>query len=823
MSASGIRIYGETGRGSIAQVTAGLAAACEHHGLLAGLVDCRSQNPEKRQAGEAASVAICCGDPFYLRLAHTSGRHARRWLMLAPNSEGFPAPFIQTLLGASPLGRGRLLDGLLGPSRWACSVLERCFEERPVVYAPHGVGAAFKANAASREQVSKAYEEGNFYVMHVTSSGTSRKGTRELLQAWQRLVESGGWGGAKLVVLSHPLHMEYHARMAGALGLSGQQGVSVAPGFGLPEAGIAEAYSHAHLICQPSRAEGFGLCLAKGSLVRTEAGAAPIENVAVGTRVQGRDGRYHAVAARAQRKVKYVLEIDAHGVPPLRVTTQHPVLSVMRDCGIDRFRKSEHEPRWREARDLGPRHYLVVPKPSCRNLGYRLSLLDYANDPIEVEGGRFYERYSGSRNSRAKATDIAAAGGWSIRSVRAALEPMGAKRRMATAKRGAIRVAARKMGYFDQKLSLPRALDVDNSFCRLLGYYATEGSTQSRGAAVGWAFDSRERDAVARRHVHKALEKLGLPASERTKVKSRGMEIICCSSVLARCMDGLCGHGAANKHLPAWVFDLAREQRRALLEALMRGDGSHEGSGAKSLRFASVSAGLAFQVRDLWLSLGIPASVRPKRIPSRKRGSLSVIRRRGRIVKTRRLIWSVSVGGRYYEAGCRAVRWKPHKRAQRKGTHWVEQKGCWLVRVKRAMKRRTTLPVYDLQVPSNESFVVQGVVVHNCPLEARACGVPVAATACTGHLDHIGLSAPAGVIVIPHGGDEESDDFLGARAPSVCTADIEEALIQARGRWRNLSKAALYAADELRQRHAWEGSMLGDALRHILAEAEQAA
>jgi glycosyltransferase involved in cell wall biosynthesis len=89
------------------------------------------------------------------------------------------------------------------------------------------------------------------------------------------------------------------------------------------------------------------------------------------------------------------------------------------------------------------------------------------------------------------------------------------------------------------------------------------------------------------------------------------------------------------------------------------------------------------------------------------------------------------------------------------------------------------------------------------PLEARACGVPVVMTACTGHSEHVREGA-AGVVVVPHGPSAGIDDVPGARAPEVAAQDIEAALVEAYTSWSSLSNAAEVAAQRVGEEWSWK-------------------
>jgi len=90
------------------------------------------------------------------------------------------------------------------------------------------------------------------------------------------------------------------------------------------------------------------------------------------------------------------------------------------------------------------------------------------------------------------------------------------------------------------------------------------------------------------------------------------------------------------------------------------------------------------------------------------------------------------------------------------------------------------------------------------PVEARACGVPVIATDCTGHSQH--MEGP-GTVVIPTGALEPIDDFSDSMAPSLKTEDIAECLVDAYKRRMSLSNEAKDNAAKFRKEWSWENQL----------------
>jgi hypothetical protein len=259
----GIRIYGELRNGSFGQVTRGICQAAQRTELFKGLLRYDLEGDQQVPGGADALVSVSAGGPNHLVLTHTSGVHKRRWILVAPNSEGFPSRSLEAIVGPAPLGDGTLVDGILVPSMWALRVLAASDEIPdgfPAYCAPHGVGDEYRVCTICAEALQGGFEEGAFRVAHITSSEMQRKGTLELLRAW-RLLRDGPWKndkGTQLAVVTHPTHLAQHRGMADACG--GQsEGITVMPGLAFTRKEMVNALSYAQVVCQTSRAEGFGL------------------------------------------------------------------------------------------------------------------------------------------------------------------------------------------------------------------------------------------------------------------------------------------------------------------------------------------------------------------------------------------------------------------------------------------------------------------------------------------------------------------------------------------------------------------------------------
>jgi site-specific DNA-cytosine methylase len=156
------------------------------------------------------------------------------------------------------------------------------------------------------------------------------------------------------------------------------------------------------------------------------------------------------------------------------------------------------------------------------------------------------------------------------------------------------------------------------------------------------------------------------------------------------------GHGALNKALPGWAFGMERSMRQALLDGYTSADGCVSLVGSSEVQQAStVSKALAFSLRALAESLGHSVNVNG---PYEGRGDIE-----GRQVNASPF-W--------------VVKWREElQRPQnvRDGLHnWT--------RVRSVESEDRTATVFNLSVEGDESYIAEGVVVHNCTYFSKAAG-----------------------------------------------------------------------------------------------------
>lgn len=232
-------------------------------------------------------------------------------------------------------------------------------------------------------------------------------------------------------------------------------------------------------------------------------------------------------------------------------------------------------------------------------------------------------------------------------------------------------------------------VQVDDNFLRLIGYFIAEGSTNR--AYIRFSLGNHEELFAG--EIVELIEKLfGLRASiHRRRGTKSGLEVTACHATLANAFENLCGRGAQEKHIPFALQEVPVMQRRVLIEAIARGDGTQFVANRSSHTHRSittVSSVLAEQVVDALLAMG--------HYPG-----LHLLKKRFRN------------GVRHREAYT-AV-WSEEARPKYDLTYRTEGgERYWLLPIERLRRIRYRGPVYNLTVEKDHSYVVSHIAVSNC-------------------------------------------------------------------------------------------------------------
>lgn len=251
--------------------------------------------------------------------------------------------------------------------------------------------------------------------------------------------------------------------------------------------------------------------------------------------------------------------------------------------------------------------------------------------------------------------------------------------------------------------ALPEAPDivVDEGLLTLAACYVTEGSVGGRvGAAhqVFFTFGGHEVEMAER--VRGILCGLGVSASVRERPERNTWEAIAHCTEWASLFTRLFGRRAENKRLPAWMLTLPKARQAALLRTLWQCDGYvGQVRGYSRATYVTVSPTLAYQVHQLLLRQGIPASL-GRREPANRQPVYAVSVTSADALRRFSAVLNLSV----------AV-----PEMQRNQTARLALDGRYLYLPVSSVRRVPYQgPVYNLEVAGAHTYVSSLCLVHNC-------------------------------------------------------------------------------------------------------------
>jgi len=254
-----VRLYGRfSGYGSHAQVSYGFRSALQAAGCAVHALDTTRVEEEGYVVdGAFAAHAVYTSELRSVGLLRYNSRHTHRAVMVAPNCDRIPDRLAAAI--------SRAATSVLTPSRWAADVLEqRYFPQAGFVQVVrHGLDPAFHRNpeaAATRREEYR--QQGVFNVVHFSSSETDRKGTLALVQAWEIFrAQSRGYRARLILVLDAAARVTL-GRVMVMESVVMPEDVTLVDRLNLSPAEMATFLQSAHVVCQPSRGEAFGMvCL----------------------------------------------------------------------------------------------------------------------------------------------------------------------------------------------------------------------------------------------------------------------------------------------------------------------------------------------------------------------------------------------------------------------------------------------------------------------------------------------------------------------------------------------------------------------------------
>lgn len=233
---------------------------------------------------------------------------------------------------------------------------------------------------------------------------------------------------------------------------------------------------------------------------------------------------------------------------------------------------------------------------------------------------------------------------------------------------------------------------VSEDFIKLIAWYLTEGSVN--GNSVTFSLNQNNYDE--QNEVTSILDRLGY---KYKFYKGTCAVLVVCSTALADTLVSLCGSLADNKRVP---FDLIFGYERLFFDTMIKGDGCtiKREDNIKWYMYTTISKGLAYDIQTIAASLG-----RRSRVSARKAyiGNIE-----GREVNCRKS-YSVRI----------SYKFKVNHSSLR---HVFPTKLGIASKITKVESQKYQGKVYNLSVKQDESYVANGIAVHNCSFSAALVG-----------------------------------------------------------------------------------------------------
>lgn len=368
-------------------------------------------------------------------------------------------------------------------------------------------------------------------------------------------------------------------------------------------------------------------CFPAGTLILTENGYKPIEQVSKGELVLTHKGRWRPVTALMQTK-KQLIEIKGYGHPGLRVSGEHPFYVRQRkevwDNSVRQYQPEFSAADWVEAKRLGKGSYWATP-------------VDADALPIpSIEGG---------------AKGI--------------------------------------------------SLQVDARLMWLVGRYLGDGWSRLTDTRAELVIICGKHEAKALANTLNQWPRSGARATNgelawsSRELRTAVQFTTNCRALVTWLRDNF-GHRAENKRLPGWALGMSEELRNALLDGYLGADGwtGRDWKGHQIKEAHTVSPALAYGVKSLAATLGFSVLL----YKAKNRNTIE-----GRVVNARSI----------YQ-----LRWRLE--TKRRGT-FIEGIHRWSP-VRENTPSNGVHDVFNLSVEEDESYVAEGIVVHNCTHHSQASG-----------------------------------------------------------------------------------------------------
>jgi len=255
--------------------------------------------------------------------------------------------------------------------------------------------------------------------------------------------------------------------------------------------------------------------------------------------------------------------------------------------------------------------------------------------------------------------------------------------------------------------NMPRSINITEDFCRLLGYYVSEGSVSNYGKGYSTRFSFSKNETSYISDLCNILDSIGVNYYTTTQesVTHVGVKSTPLSLFIADTLG--CGRGANAKGLPEFIYFAPRKMKEEFLSGYFRGDGSFIPK-IGMVQAGTASRLLAAGLDILLLSMGYVMTL------TESTHSPSVIE--GRTVKGGLLYSLVSKKETQYNglAFFSGFSESQIQRGHTKNLWHVVNDNLYMIRTTKTVHRESERDVYSIDTKNHLFVSTGGRLIHNC-------------------------------------------------------------------------------------------------------------
>lgn len=264
----------------------------------------------------------------------------------------------------------------------------------------------------------------------------------------------------------------------------------------------------------------------------------------------------------------------------------------------------------------------------------------------------------------------------------------------------------------------PAKLVLTEDLAELFGNYIAEGSCEHGGIKLSI---NKTSDEIIRKNAYNFAEKYNLICSSH--IMDRNRENVNITSKTLSAFFKSFNNGAHRKRIPIEIFDILKNNK-ALCKQFINGAFEGDGycSSKNGLVYTTVSEELAYQMKYLFATLGMYSKIYSTKRKEHRDSFVVQIQDYKTLVKCKTFVSKL----------------KDINIEKKSDNTFIEEDDEYFyIPIRKEYSKEYTGTVYNLSVEDDESYIAEGVAVHNClpALETAAAGVPNVITNYSAHAD----------------------------------------------------------------------------------------